>query len=52
MYKDLKEVYFKKSVFFFFFHTGGFCVILLAQAKEMHLRGYVAIPGCKLCPPC
>ena len=50
MYKDLKEVYFKKSVVFF--HTGGFRVILLAQAKEMRLRGYVAIPGCKLCPPC
>ena len=50
MYKDLKEVYLKNL--FCFFHTGGFRVILLAQAKEMHLRGYVAIPGCKLCPPC
>ena len=38
--------------FCFFFVTGGLRVILLAQAKEMCLRGYVAIPGYKLCPPC
>ena len=35
-----------------FFLTGGICVILLAQAKEMCLYGYVVIPGYKLCPPC
>ena len=36
----------------YFFLTGGLRVILLAQAKEMCLRGYVVIPGYKLCPPC
>ena len=36
---------------FCFFLTGGLCIILLAQAKEMCLHGYVVIPGYKLCPP-
>ena len=39
----------KNSIFFL---TGGLRAILLAQAKEMCLRGYVVIPGYKLCPPC
>ena len=36
----------------FFFLTGCFCVIILAQDKEMYLRGYTVITGYSRCPPC
>ena len=37
---------------FCFFLADGLHVIVLAQAKEVCLCGYVVIPGYKLCPPC